>query len=356
MIKLRLPFMLLAFVNLLAGITAGLIRMGWNFSFGALPVQHGAIMVGGFLGTLILLEKVIPLKRKILFIIPIINALSLVMIIPAFNRLGQAFLLIGALGLLYVLILYFIKQPDDLSIMLMLIGACCLIMGHSMLISRQFYPIAFPWWMGFIFFVIVGERLELSKFLPVTRINKNVLIGFLFLFLVGLIVPFHGIGRYMSAAGLVFVAIWLLRHDIISIAIKKSGVTRFSAYGLFGGCIALVLTGTFLISLPDVPMAYDAVVHTFFLGFVFSMIFAHGPIILPGVLGLSIRPYHWLLYVPLIILWSSLMIRILSDLAIISLQFRLISGWLTTGSILGYFIILAVNAILTPKATNAHAV
>src|SRR5688572_8995126 len=210
MINLRLPFMLLAFVNLLAGITAGLIRIGWNFTMGDLPVQHGAVMVGGFLGTLILLEKVIPLKKKILFVIPVVNGLSLLMIIPAFIHIGQAFLLIGAIGLLYILILYFIKQPYDLSIILMLMGSCCLIMGHSMLISRQLYPMAFPWWMGFILLVIVGERLELSKFLPVTRMNKNVLMGFLFLFLAGLIVPFHGIGRYMSAAGLVFVAIWLL--------------------------------------------------------------------------------------------------------------------------------------------------
>lgn len=107
MINVRLPLMLLAFVNLLAGITAGLIRIGWNFSMGALPVQHGAVMVGGFLGSLILLEKVIPLKRKVLFIIPVVNALSLVMIIPAFSHIGQAFLTIGALGLLYVVILYF---------------------------------------------------------------------------------------------------------------------------------------------------------------------------------------------------------------------------------------------------------
>lgn len=33
---------------------------------------------------------------------------------------------------------------------------------------------------------------------------------------------------------------------------------------------------------------YDAMLHTIFLGFVFSMIFAHAPIILPTITGLSI--------------------------------------------------------------------
>jgi len=150
----------------------------------------------------------------------------------------------------------------------------------------------------------------------------------------------------MSGVSLVLTAIWLLRHDIISVSIKKSGVTRFSAYGLFGGCVALLFTGMFLISLPHVAFAYDATVHIFFIGFAFSMIFAHGPIILPGVLGLSIKPYHCFFYIPLLSLWVSLIIRVLADLAIIDYQFRLLSGWLTTGSILSYFVILAVNVVL----------
>jgi hypothetical protein len=57
---------------------------------------------------------------------------------------------------------------------------------------------------------------------------------------------------------------------------------------------------------------YIPAIHTFFLGFVFSMIFAHGPIILPGVLGISIKPYHPLLYVWLFFLHASWTIRLVS--------------------------------------------
>lgn len=346
--------MLFAFANLLIGMTAGLIRIGWSFPMNSVAIHHGAIMVGGFLGTLILLEKVLPLKKKILLALPVVNGLSIVMIIPEFYHVGQILLLTGAVSLLVVFILYFRKQPGDLSIMFMIAGACCQIIGHVLLITNQFYPLAFPWWMGFILFVIVGERVELSKFLPVTPRNKYLLVLFLVVFLIGIVLPFHGPGKYFSGISLISIALWLLRHDVISIAIKKQGLTRFSATALMTGCLLLLLTGVFLISLPDLPFAYDAIVHTFFLGFGFSMIFAHGPIILPGVLGLNVKPYHSLLYIPFAAMILSLILRLLGDTMFLPYIIRQWSGWLSAGSILTYFMLLLSITVI--KLRHAKAV
>src|SRR5690349_762201 len=106
MSKVRLSFMIFAFINLLVGMFAGLVRIGWDFPITSFAVHHGAIMVGGFLGTLILLEKVIPLKTKALFVFPVINAFGLLIVVPGFYYWGQAFLLVGASGLLLVFFLY----------------------------------------------------------------------------------------------------------------------------------------------------------------------------------------------------------------------------------------------------------
>jgi hypothetical protein len=353
MIKFRLLFMLFGIANLFIGMSAGLIRMGWNIQVTSFAIHHGAIMVGGFLGTLILLEKVIPLKRNILLVFPLINALSLLVVVPGLYLLGQAFLLIGALGLLIVFFLYLMRQPRDLSLLIMMMGAFCQIGGHVMLLSKQFYPMAFPWWMAFILFVIVGERVELSKFLPVTARHKMMLVGFLSLFLMGLFLPFHGVGKYLSGLALILISTWLMRHDVISVAVKKDGLTRFSGIALLVGCINLLFTGLFLIGLPDTPFAYDAIVHTFFIGFAFTMIFAHGPIILPGVLGFSFKPYHHTLYIPLITLVSSLFIRLLADLSIIPYSLRLWSGWISFSSILFYFMLLAVHTIRNVRHAKA---
>jgi hypothetical protein len=167
------------------------------------------------------------------------------------------------------------------------------------------------------------------------------------------LLPFHGVGKYVSGLGLVLTGLWLLRHDVIAIGLKKKGLTRFSASALWVGCVTLVLAGVLLISLPDLPYAYDATIHTFFLGFAFSMIFAHGPIILPGLLGLNLRPYHPLLYGPFIGLVLSLLLRLLSDLSVLPTACRLWSGWISALSILAYFVILGTTTLMKSKHGKA---
>jgi hypothetical protein len=58
---------------------------------------------------------------------------------------------------------------------------------------------------------------------------------------------------------------------------------------------------------------YDAMVHAVFIGFVLTMIFAHGPIILPAIAGVAFT-YSPLLYVPLVLLQSSMVLRVAGDL------------------------------------------
>ena len=344
MVYLRIPFMLLAVVNLLAGLWSGLILIGWNLPVAPLAVHHGAIMVGGFLATLIALEKVIPLKRNLLLIIPLISALSLLMTIPGYFQTGLVFLLIGSIGLFLIQTYYWYTYPRDLSIVLMVVGACCLVIGNAMLINRQFYPAAFPWWMGFLLLTITGERLELSKFLPVSKNNKYFLLSFLFLFLVGIIIPFHGAGKYFSGAALVCISVWMLKHDVISIGLRKEGLTRFSSTALLLANAWLFIEGMLMITLPDSMFSYDILVHSFFIGYAFSMIFAHGPIILPGVLGITLKPYHPILYGWLFLVQGSLLFRVGSD-AFGSIEGRKVSGILTGIGILLYFITLVALVI-----------
>ena len=68
--KERIPFIILAFASLLLGLTAGLSRIGWNFVIPNTVPHHGAIMIGGFLGTLSSLEKVSRLKCRWLGLSP----------------------------------------------------------------------------------------------------------------------------------------------------------------------------------------------------------------------------------------------------------------------------------------------
>jgi hypothetical protein len=336
--------MLLAIANLIAGMWSGLIRLGWELPLTSISVHHGAIMIGGFMTTLIALEKVIPLKRKLPFAVPVISALSFLINLPEFFNVGLYLLMAGSIGFFLIQAYYLKLYPKDLSIRLMLAGAACLIIGNAMLFQLRLYPAAFPWWTGFLLLIITAERLELSKFLPVTKSNKNLLVLFIMLYLVGLIIPFHGSGKYLSGISMIAIAAWMLRHDVIRIAIKKEGLTRFSATALLTANVWLVIHGCFLFLTPDIINIYDIVVHSFFIGYVFAMIFAHGPIILPGVLGFKYKPYHPILYLWLIVLQGSLIVRIVSDI-ILNSDIRKLSSVFSGIGILFYFITLIVLVV-----------
>jgi len=59
---------------------------------------------------------------------------------------------------------------------------------------------------------------------------------------------------------------------------------------------------------------YALILHAFLLGFVFSMIFGHMPIILPALTGLQIN-FSRTFYIPLVLLHSSLIYRMYGNLA-----------------------------------------
>ena len=326
------------------GVLAGFGRLGIYFPLPDIIIHHGAIMVGGFLGTLISLEKVIPLKKKPFLLVPLLSAMSMVAFIFGKFEAGIVLLICASTGFAWALSIYAYHHKEYYQY-IMLGGALCWLTGNIMLLFQRFYPVAFPWWMGFLLLTIVSERLELSRFLPVTSRAKGILFGFLCLFFTGLIIPFHGPGNYFSGAALILISLWLMRSDIISVNVRKKGLTRFTGYALTCGYAALLLDGIFLIGFPESIYAYDAVVHTFFLGFVFAMIFAHGPIILPGVLGLPVKPYHPFLYVPLAMLISSVLVRATADAGLIAETYRVASAWLSACAILLYFVTLLTLTI-----------
>ncbi|MFO7257825.1 MAG: hypothetical protein DIU61_009030 [Bacteroidota bacterium] len=344
----RALFAAFAFINLVAGVLAGFGRLGLSFPLSHAVIHHGAIMVGGFLGTLISLEKVIPLKRKALLIIPVVSALSIIPFSSDMLPVGAGLLLAASAGLAGVYLTYLSRQRA-LHLYVMFGGAICWVIGNGVLFHGRFFPAAFPWWMGFLLFTIVGERLELSKFLPVSSRARAILFAFMALVVAGLIVPFHEYGSYIAGVGMAGIAVWLMRFDMVGISIRKEGLTRFIGYALMSGYCALMLEGVFLLSLPDVPFAYDIIVHTFFLGFVFSMIFAHGPIILPGVLGVAVKPYHPLLYLPLVLLVSSVVLRILAGMNVLPYEFRITSAWMTASAMILYFVTLVSMLIYASR-------
>jgi hypothetical protein len=81
----RLPFMALGILGLVTGLVARVARMGWLNLTAPHTQWHGPLMVSGFLGTVISLERAIATGKRWAYAAPVltgVGALTLVGILP----------------------------------------------------------------------------------------------------------------------------------------------------------------------------------------------------------------------------------------------------------------------------------
>jgi hypothetical protein len=90
--------------------------------------------------------------------------------------------------------------------------------------------------------------------------------------------------------------------------------------------------------------------HAIFLGFVFSMIFAHAPIILPTITGLAL-PFQNAFYIHVGLLHVALLLRVAGDIEL-SLSLQQWGGMLNTLAVLLFLINNARAVKLGIKASS----
>jgi len=211
------------------------------------------------------------------------------------------------------------------------VGAALWLVGNTIWWLNQPVAHAVPWWAAFMVLTISGERLELARVLRLTPLVKRLFIGAIATVIAGLVLSLalFEIGVRLSGIGLVLLALWLLKYDIARRTIRKTGLTRFIAACLLPGYVWMACAGIAWVAFAPFysgGLYYDAMLHMIFLGFVFSMIFGHAPIILPSVLGIPVT-YHPAFYLHLVLLHVTLGLRVVADL-IMSSQLRMWTGML----------------------------
>jgi hypothetical protein len=329
----------LIIVSLIAAIWAGWIRIGWSLPITNAAAHHGALMVNCFLASLIFLERAVTFKQKWVLLLPAINALSVVLIFLEQPRFAQVLFIAGSSGFV-TLCIYFIYRCKEAYYYIFLAGAVCLLVGNIVLYKTHFYPGAVTWWMGFLLFTIVAERLELSRFLSLTNFKRNLLWACLACVLLALVWPFHLNGNIALAAAIAVTATWLLKYDMARHSIKVKGQHRYSGLLLIVGYAWLLIMAVLLMVQDRFTFGYDAVLHSFFIGFIFSMIFSHAVIILPAITKLPVKLYRPFLYVWFSLLQLSLAVRIVADV-FEDIACRKIGGMANGISILLFFISIA---------------
>ncbi len=361
--RMNLPIIILVVFALLAALWAALLRVGWLMPPLPIPIagQHGALMVSAFLGTLVSLERAVALQKRWAYAAPLFSALGGLALLIGWDDVGRGLMVLGALGLVFIFVFIYRLHPT-IDIGSMALGSGLWLIGNALWFSGQPIYYSSPWWAGFLILTITGERLELSRVLLAKPISRTIFKIVLAIFTLGLIVTlfeaigslissevgqFFRFGLRVSGAGLILFGLWLLRYDVARVTIRKTGLPRFIAACLLPGYVWLIVGGAlWLISAGSTAAGYyyDAMLHTLFLGFVFSMIFGHAPIILPAVMPVEVQ-YRSSFYLHLALLQLSLVIRIVGDL----MQSLATRQWA------GLFNVVAILLFLANMARSVHS-
>jgi hypothetical protein len=312
-----IPFIALAILSLLFAMWAGLLRLGWVLpSVPNLALAHGPLMICGFLGVLIPLERAVAIRQKWMFAVPILSGMGWVSSFFA-PFLGGILFTLGSIGTLAILGVM-VKREPYIHTITMAFGALAWVIGNILWMSGfPIFQIIF-WWMAFLILTIGGERLELNRVLRPVR-GQNLSFGiFSAALLMGAILSIFNLnwGARLSGLSMLALSLWFLKNDLATRNIRHlNPLTRYIAICLFSGFIWLGIGGVIHLyfgALYAGPL-YDAAVHAIFIGFVISMIFGHAPIIFPAILGVPVTFYR-AFYGHLILLHLSLILRITGDL------------------------------------------
>ena len=318
----RMPFMVLGALSLLAALWAGLIRLGWALPpFAATePPNHGPLMVSGFLGTVIGLERAVALRRRWAYGAPLLAGLGgLAWVIGLSVHVGHALTAAGSAFLIAIFVTLY-RQHPTVYLAAMGLGAVSWLGGTLVWHGGAPLHRVVPWWIGFLVLTIAGERLEISRLMRLGAWSRAGFLAAGGVFVLGLLADLSApeLGVRLGGIGLLALAVWLLRNDIAWRTLRQSGLPRYMALSMLSGYVWLGVGGLLWLGFAGRFIAgpfYDAMLHSIFLGFVFSMIFGHAPIILPSVLGVAL-PFRRAFYAHWALLHLSVLARVGGDLGL----------------------------------------
>jgi hypothetical protein len=339
---------------MVVGVDAGLTLLGvWApVPSGRLGEAHGLLMVLGFVGTLVALERAVALGVAWGYAAPtLLGAGGLVLLVPGTGRLGHLLLVAGTAGLCALYVPLWRRQRDD-AVLVSALGAVLALGGAVLVLGGTDLPRALPWLAGFVVLTIAGERLELARLtMPAGAGTSLVLLGLAVTVGVPAATMWPRIGA--GALGLVVLLLtaWLVSYDVARRTVRATGLPRFAAACMLAGQGWLgVAGGVWLVGgHPADGPAYDALVHAVFLGFTISMIMAHAPSVLPAVTRMPL-PYRPVMWAPWLLLQASLLLRLWGGDALGSDLAREVGGAGNAVALLLFFVVAATSTAMGPRA------
>jgi hypothetical protein len=316
----RLVTVPIVLVSLLSGIAGGLMRAGVALPeevsgswLGHAVVAHAFLMICAFMGTVIGIERAVAVKQRWAFIAPALTALAGVAAVFGFATMAAWLGVTGAAVFVAVNVLVVMRQQAAHTTLLW-VGSAAWFVGSLAHASAASPHAVVPWWLTFLVLTIAAERLEMTRLMRRRAGAQPTLC-------IVLAALFGGCGAFPSSplwggllygAALTGLAVWLLSFDIARRTVWAHGLSRYMAVCLLLGYFWLAIAGMAWCATALGPPLMDAAIHALALGFVFSMMLAHAPVILPAVARIKLL-FGWPFYLPLALLHGSLAVRLLRN-------------------------------------------
>ena len=307
----RVALVLVVAPCLVMGIVGGLIRAG---TLPSLPqdfvTTHAFLMMCGFLGTAIAVERAVAVKSATaIAAVAAFAAAGLLTIIGL--RAHAAWVAVVAAALFFgVNVRIFVRQPVAHTALLVAAAIAC-VFGNLLYASGLHSQTAIAWWFCFLVLTVAAERLEITR---VTRRPRGAVVALYAIagmLVAGCVVkPFsEPQGNLLFGLALLALAAWLARFDIARRTVRAEGLSRYVAVCLLFGYAWLSVAGVAWMASAFGYATRDIALHALGLGFIFSMILGHAPIVLPAVARIELR-FSPILYVPVALLHGSLALRL----------------------------------------------
>ncbi|MFT7775212.1 hypothetical protein [Roseateles sp.] len=308
----RLAFAGLVATSLVAGIAGGLVRAGVAAPVaGATVVAHAFLMICAFMGTVIAIERAVAVKRAVAFAGPLASGAAGLALLARAPQVAAWLAAAAALAFVCVNVVV-VRRQKAIHTLLLLAGAVAWAGGSLLHALDVLAGAVVPLWFCFLLFTIAAERLEMTRLMRRQAVAGPALLGILAAAACGALLsgfaPGWGGGLYgLSLAAL---AAWLVTFDIARRTVRTAGLSRYMALCLLTGYAWLFAAGLAWAATAQGLPWRDMALHALALGFVFSMVLGHAPVILPAVARVKVA-FGWPFYLPLGLLHASLAVRLL---------------------------------------------
>ncbi len=302
---------------IVAGILGGLLRVGVALPgtgdagwLGQGALSHAALMMCGFLGTVIGIERAVAARRAAAWLAPLCSGPAGLALLLGHARVAGALLVAAATVFVAVNVLLLVRQRAGHTALL-LASAGAWWVGNVLFALQAPGGAILPWWFAFLVMTIAAERLEMTRLMRRRPGASPALVAILAAMVAGAALSgVHALaGGLLFGAALLALSLWLFAFDIARRTVRAEGLSRYMAVCLLGGYAWLAVGGiAWMATAAGIP-ARDAALHALGLGFIVSMMMGHAPVILPAIARVKLL-FGGFFYVPLVLLHASLLVRL----------------------------------------------